>query len=119
MRSIAMSVAAGGLALAATAAAGQASAQTVIHRVGYYTTYRPETHYVRRTVVVPQRVWRPVRHRVVRRVYVAPTYAYRTYDYAPRYAYGYGYGDDDAWRRAHWRREHERWEHERWEHGGY
>ena len=95
-----------GLALLASAGAAAAHDYSYGYGHRYVTTYRPEVRYVRRTVVVRERVWRPVRHRIhYRRVYAAPYYAY-----GPRYAYA----EVPAWER---RREHERWEHEHWERG--
>jgi len=129
MRSIAITLAAGGLALAASAGAASASERVVLQRAHYVTTYVPQTRYVRRTVVVRERVWRPVRHRVhYRRVYVAPAYDYVSYGYAPAYGYGYDNGWEwrrrehwrrEHWRREHWRQEHRGWDHDRWGYGGW
>ena len=122
MRSIPVSMAAAGFALA-LASAGAAGAQAYYyggHPVRYVTTYRPVTRYVTRTVTVRERVWRPVAHRVryrpvyvhYRPVYVAPyaSYAYDGPYFAPAY-----YGHDWRWEHRRW--EHRRWAHERWEYG--
>lgn len=95
--------AAAGLAVLLTAGAASAS-EWSYGGSRYVTTYRPETHYVRRTIIVRERVWRPVRHRV----HYQRSYAPRYDVYRPRYSEGYG-----DWARH---REHERWEHEGWDH---
>jgi hypothetical protein len=126
MRSVPICLAGAGIALALSAGAASASEWMLSHRATYVTSYRPETRYVRRTVVVRERVWRPVRYRVhYRRVYAEPYYGYGYgYGYAPRrVVYDRGWypydGDRDRWWRER-RRAHEHWEHERWEHrGGY
>ena len=97
-----------GLALLGSAGAASAHDWGYGYGTRYVTTYRPVTRYVRRTVVVRERVWRPVRHRVhYRTVYVEPYYAHRwRHGYGPRYAYA----DAPWWERRH---AYERWEH-RW-----
>jgi hypothetical protein len=100
-----------GLALLLSAGAASAHDWEYRHGGRYVTTYRPEVRYVRRTIIVRERVWRPVRHRVhYRRVYTTPYYGYAPdyYGYRPSYAYA----DRPPWDRH---REHERWERERWE----
>jgi hypothetical protein len=107
MRAIALSL---GLAVLGLGA----SAETAAAHGAYVTTYRPVTHYVRRTILVRERVWRPVRHRIHYRSY-APYYGY-----APPYRYVASYPVYPAYRVHPWwwdrERAHERWEHERWEH---
>jgi hypothetical protein len=119
MRAIALSF---GLAVLAVGASAEAASA----HVAYVTSYRPVTHYVRRTVVVRERVWRPVRHRVYYRSYSPPvvyrSYAPAYYGYAPppyrRYVAAYPYPAYPIHHRHWWReRAHERWEweHRRWD----
>jgi len=74
---------------------------------GYVTTYRPVTHYVRRTVVVRERVWRPVRHRVY---YPRPVYRHHVYVRRYVYAEPYAYGYDRDWRHDDWRWRRDGWD---------
>ena len=105
------------LALAATTAAvaapGVASAHDrICHRPGHYvTSYRPVTRYVRRTVIVRERVWRPVYHRV--RYYRG----WPEYQVVPTGVFYGGLYDDPgygAWERHHryheWRERHRYWD---------
>ncbi|RAK60560.1 hypothetical protein DJ021_12470 [Phenylobacterium hankyongense] len=104
-------VALAGLALLLSAGVASAHDRGRYYEGRYVTTYRPEVRYVRRTIVVRERVWRPVRHRIhPRAVYMSPYYGYGPSYY--RYGPSYAYSDIPPWERHH---QHERWERERWE----
>jgi hypothetical protein len=93
-----------------------AAASAHCHRPAHYVvSYQP--HYVRRVVVVRERVWRPVYHRVY---YTTGWRSYRVVptDYYRSLAYDYNWEPPSYWGARRWRRE--RWEHHHWrnwEHG--
>jgi len=99
------------------ATAGSAAAHCRPHHAAYVTRYERQTRYVRRTVVVPVRVWRPVRERVV---YAPPVYRREVYaaDYAPAYGPDYAWSEsygpvrEGGWRHG-WRERH--CHHGRWD----
>ncbi|HET6971527.1 MAG TPA: hypothetical protein VFH92_10415 [Phenylobacterium sp.] len=100
----------GAAAALLAASGGAAAAHCRPHYGAYVTRYHAETRYVRRTVYVPHRVWRPVHERVV---YVRERPIYRTYrtawvDEAPVvrvYDGDYGWRRDEvAWRPGGWHR---------------
>jgi hypothetical protein len=97
---LATATAAGIAALAPSVAAAH---QWRYERPGDYVVgYRPITHYVRRTVLVRERVWRPVYHRshyrsrgsVYRAPYYVSAYGYDEPRYRHRWAERRDWDDD-------------------------
>jgi hypothetical protein len=109
------------VALAGASAAGAAAAHCYPRHVAYVTRYHPHTRYVRRTVVVRERVWRPVRERVIYAPPVRRAYAYDRYPvtyartvvaYEPGYVdEGPDYGWDRGYLRVHDHGWHRGWRH--------
>jgi hypothetical protein len=118
-------VCAAAAALAASAGVASAHCRPHHHRAVYVSRSYPQHRYLRRTVVVRERVWRPAVRRVV---YDSPepVRVYRYAAYAPPVeayddGYGYGYGPryvtvrGDGWRGGGWRHGWRRCHHRRWD----